>query len=222
MDWLRGHQKNIVVRILIRWKKVACSKNLPDLVMIMMTELLNLRTAKEKVSLTTENGQKPCSRNWNWFEILTWKRAEHEKMTRSSRNISRLNLNLDNWETTAQLYGHTDCHRHIIGAFPGEMNESIITTKEILRKTYFLISEGFLSETMTNHGAAGKETDHLNSSLPSPPACKHSEFHLHIFIWDDCLVFLIAVYLNRVIHLWLPQKNLKTRTPLLGLITVLF
>ena len=145
-------------------EKVACSKNLRDLVMIMMTELVNLRTTKEKVSLTTENGQKPCSRNWNWFGVLTWKRAEHEKVTRSFRNISRLNLNLDKWETTAQLYSHTDCHRRIIGAFPGEMNESIITTKEILRKTYLLISEGFLSETMKNHEAAGKETDHLNSS----------------------------------------------------------
>lgn len=53
--------------------------------------------------------------------------------------------------------------------------------------------QNFLSWTLTIHGTAqGKGGDHLYSSLPFPLAHEDLDIYLHLCMWDDYTIFLIA------------------------------
>ena len=61
----------------------------------------------------------------------------------------------------------------------------------------FFFYQGFLSQTLTIHSAAGeggegRGGEHLYSSLPIPPVHEHSDIYLQLCMWDDYHVFSIA------------------------------
>ena len=60
---------------------------------------------------------------------------------------------------------------------------------------YFLLDQGFLSQTLTIHSTAGEGGDHLYSSLPIPIAHDNSDIYLQLCMWGDHHVFLIASFL---------------------------
>ena len=56
----------------------------------------------------------------------------------------------------------------------------------------FFFYQGFLSWTLTTHRMAGEGRGPSYSTLPIPPAHKHSDIYLQLFMWDDYHIFLIA------------------------------
>ena len=57
---------------------------------------------------------------------------------------------------------------------------------------FFFFYQGFLSRTLTTNRTAGEGKGPFYSTLPLPPAHKHSDIYLQLCTWDDYHIFLIA------------------------------
>ena len=71
----------------------------------------------------------------------------------------------------------------------------------------FFFYQSFLSRTVTTHSTAGEGRGPSYSTLPLPPAHKHSDIYLQLWTWDDYHIFLIAtlvftrLLLDEIYHL---------------------
>ena len=76
-----------------------------------------------------------------------------------------------------------------------------LIAQTIINKTYkkkytkefvFFFYQDFLSQTLTTHRTAGEARGSSYSTLPLPPAHKHSDIYLQLCTWDDYHIFFIA------------------------------
>ena len=74
-------------------------------------------------------------------------------------------------------------------------------------KRIFFWSPLSFTDTDDSEDSRGREGTFVYSALPLPPAHEHSDIHLKLCIWDDCLAFLIAILvftrllLDKIYHL---------------------
>ena len=66
----------------------------------------------------------------------------------------------------------------------------------------YFFRQGFLSQALTIHRIARKESEPFFSALPLPPAYEHWNIYLQLCKWDDYDVFLIAtpVFTRLLLH----------------------
>ena len=72
---------------------------------------------------------------------------------------------------------------------------------------FFFSIRVFLTDTDDSQGSRGREGTIFYSTLPLPPAHKHSDIYLQLCMWDDYHIFLIAtlvftrLLLDEIYHL---------------------
>ena len=104
---------------------------------------------------------------------------------------------------TRNLWRHFDKHFNLIYCTrkkgPAERNFGVLLSERLKnfilneKLNQFFFYQAFLSRTLTTHRTAGEgRGPFFYSTLPLPPAHKHSGTYLQLCMWDDYHMFLIA------------------------------